>query len=204
MPTLFLSGNPEADELLSHDPLALLVGMLLDQQIPLEKAFSGPLVLAERLGCDLDAADIAGRGPAEFAAMFARPPAIHRFPAAMAGRVQQLCAVLETDYDGSAAAVWTSAASGAELQRRLAALPGFGSQKAAIFLALLGKQLAVAPPGWRQAAGAYGESGTYRSVADITGPESRDAVREAKRAAKAVAKAAARTAKPPHEAGATI
>jgi uncharacterized HhH-GPD family protein len=185
MPNLFLSGDPEADELLRRDPLALLCGMLLDQQIPMEKAFAGPWVLVERLGRDLDAADIADRDPVEFVALFARPPAIHRFPAAMAARVQQLCRVLVADYGGSAAAVWSAVEDGTELRRRLAALPGFGPQKAAIFLALLGKQLGVTPPGWQQAADGYGEPGTYRSVADITGPQSRDAVREAKRAAKA-------------------
>lgn len=166
--------------------------MLLDQQIPMEKAFAGPWVLVERLGRDLDAADIADRDPVEFVALCARPPAIHRFPAAMAARVQQLCRVLVADYGGSAAAVWSAVEDGTELRRRLAALPGFGPQKAAIFLALLGKQLGVTPPGWQQAADGYGEPGTHRSVADITGPQSRDAVREAKRAAKA----AKRSAKP--------
>jgi uncharacterized HhH-GPD family protein len=149
MPKLYLSGDPEADELLSRDPLALLCGMVLDQQVPMEKAFAGPYVLTERLGHDLNAAAIAAYDPDRFAALFVGPPAIHRYPAAMAARVQKLCAALVADYGGSAEAVWADASSGAELRARLAALPGFGPQKAQIFLALLGKQLGVRRPGWR-------------------------------------------------------
>jgi uncharacterized HhH-GPD family protein len=187
MPTLHLSQDPDADALLSADPLALLLGMLLDQQIPMEKAFRGPLVLQERLG-RLDAAAIA-EAP-DLAELFARTPAIHRFPGSMAGRVQELCRYLVTEYDGRAEQIWQGVASGAELLARLEALPGFGTQKAQIFLALLGKQLKVRPKGWREAAGAYGEDGSFRSVADVTSPQSLLKVREHKQAMKAAAKAA--------------
>jgi len=184
---LHLSGDPEADALLSRDPLALLVGMLLDQQIPMEKAFRGPQVLAERLG-SLDAATIAEHP--DLAAVFATVPAIHRFPGSMAGRVQELCRHLVAVYDGDAAQVWTGAKTGADLLTRLEALPGFGKQKAQIFLALLGKQRGVRPKGWREAAGAYGEDG-FRSIADVTGPEALLKVRAYKQEKKAAAKAKA-------------
>jgi uncharacterized HhH-GPD family protein len=182
---------PEADELLDRDPLALLIGMLLDQQIPLEKAFSGPYVLRSRLGGELDAAQIAGYQPEAFAAIFAQPPAIHRFPIAMAARVQTLCRMVLDRYDGDAGAVWGQASDGQDLLERLAALPGFGKQKAQIFLALLGKQRGVAVPGWREAAGDYGKAGSYKSVADIVDEESLGQVRAYKQDMKARAKAAA-------------
>jgi uncharacterized HhH-GPD family protein len=187
--SLHLAQDAAADAVLDRSPLALLIGMLLDQQVPMEKAFAGPYVLTERLGHDLNAAAIAAYDPDRFAALFVGPPAIHRYPAAMAARVQKLCAALVADYGGSAEAVWADASSGAELRARLAALPGFGPQKAQIFLALLGKQLGVRRPGWREAAGPYGAAGTHASVADVTGPESLRSVREHKRAAKAAAKA---------------
>jgi uncharacterized HhH-GPD family protein len=193
MTRLCLAQDPEADALLGKSPLALLVGMVLDQQIPLEWAFGGPLRLTQRLGRDLDAADIAGRDPERLAAVFAQPPALHRFPGSMAGRVQELCRVIRDDYAGDPAAIWKGAADGAELLRRIQALPGFGKQKAQIFLALLGKQLGVKPPGWREAAGPFGEDGVHRSVADIRDAESLLAVREFKKAAKAAAKAKAST-----------
>jgi len=188
---LHLSQDPDADAdaLLSEDPLALLLGMLLDQQIPMEKAFKGPHVLLSRMG-RLDAATIASYEPEAFAALVATPPAVHRFPASMAKRLQDLCAALVEQYDGRAEGVWEGAADGAELLRRLEALPGFGTQKAQIFLALLGKQRAVRPKGWRKAAGAYGEDGALRSVADVTSPETLQQVRAYKQSVKAAAKAA--------------
>ena len=190
--TLRLAQQSDADALLDRDPLALLVGMLLDQQIPMEKAFTGPKVLADRMGTErLDAADIAGYQPEAFAKLFAGPPAIHRFPAAMAARVQELARRLVEQYDGDAEAVWRTASSGQELFERLSGLPGFGAQKARIFIALLGKQRGVHPRGWRAAAGDYGVEGSYRSVADVTGPESLDKVRSFKKEMKAAAKAAA-------------
>ena len=186
MPTLHLSQDPDADRLLSSDPLALLLGMLLDQQIPMEKAFRGPFVLRERTGADLSAADLAERE--DLAELFARTPAVHRFPGSMAGRVQELCRALVADYGGRAEAVWQDAADGADLLRRMQALPGFGTQKAQIFVALLGKQYGVQPEGWREAAGAYGEDGALKSVADVVSPETLLEVRAYKQAAKKAAK----------------
>ncbi|MDH6576265.1 HhH-GPD-type base excision DNA repair protein [Kitasatospora sp. MAP5-34] len=193
--TIRLAQQPEADELLGRSPLAALIGMLLDQQIPMEWAFSGPYTIAQRLGrTDLDAHEIAAYDPDEFAALLSAKPAVHRYPGSMAKRVQQLCQALVDDYDGDAAAVWHDVTSGRELLARLNALPGFGKQKAQIFLALLGKQLGATPEGWREAAGPYGEEGGFRSVADITGPESLDKVRAYKQAAKLAAKQAAKGA----------
>ena len=185
--TLWLTDNDEANRLLQKDPLALLLAMALDQQIPMEKAFAGPAVLRDRLGQDLDAQVIADRD--DLAELFARTPAIHRFPGSMAGRVQELCRYLVEHYAGDAAAVWEGVDSGAELLRRLQELPGFGDQKARIFVALLGKQRGVRPAGWREAAGAYGEDGAARSVADVVDPQSLLRVRAFKQAAKAEAKA---------------
>jgi len=182
---LHLSQDPAADALLSADPLALLLGMLLDQQIPMEKAFRGPYVLAERLG-GLDARLLAGHP--DLASIMGRPPAVHRFPGSMAGRVQQLCRVLVEDYGGRAEAVWEDVADGSELLRRLTALPGFGEQKAQIFVALLGKQCGVQPAGWRAAAGSYGAPGVLRSVADVVSTATLLEVRAYKQAVKAAAK----------------
>ncbi|MEU2572393.1 HhH-GPD-type base excision DNA repair protein [Streptomyces anulatus] len=198
--TLRIAQNPAADELLGRSPLAALVGMLLDQQVPMEWAFTGPYTLAERMGSDdLDAGRIAAYDPDAFTELFTTKPALHRYPGSMAQRVQQLCQFLVAEYDGDASAVWRSAATGDALLERLNALPGFGAQKARIFLALLGKRFGVRPTGWREAAGPYGEAGSHRSVADITGPESLAEVRaykqEAKAAAKATKTAAKKTAK---------
>ncbi|WP_432188926.1 HhH-GPD-type base excision DNA repair protein [Streptomyces sp. Tue6028] len=189
--TLHLAQQPEADELLGRSPLAALVGMLLDQQVPMEWAFAGPYTIARRMGTDdLDAHEIAAYGPEEFAALLSAKPAVHRYPGSMAKRIQQLCQYLVEHYDGDPTALWKDVATGAELLRRLKDLPGYGPQKAQIFLALLGKQLGVRPKGWREAAGAYGEAKSFRSVADITGPESLAKVRAHKQEMKAAAKAA--------------
>ncbi|MEU9400142.1 HhH-GPD-type base excision DNA repair protein [Streptomyces sp. NPDC048242] len=189
--TLHLAQDPAADALLGRSPLAALVGMLLDQQIPMEWAFKGPETIARRMNADdLDAHDIAARDPEAFAALLSEKPAVHRYPGSMAKRVQTLCQYLVEHYDGDAEAVWQGVDTGAALLKRLEDLPGFGKQKAQIFLALLGKQLGVRPTGWREAAGAYGEEKSYRSVADITGPESLAKVRAHKQEMKAAAKAA--------------
>ncbi|MGW4593773.1 HhH-GPD-type base excision DNA repair protein [Streptomyces sp. NPDC004457] len=189
--TLHLAQDPAADALLGRSALAALTGMLLDQQIPMEWAFKGPRTIADRLGTDdLDAHEIAAMDPEAFAALLSEKPAVHRYPGSMAKRIQQLCQYLVEHYDGDAEAVWRGVDGGAALLRRLEDLPGFGKQKAQIFLALLGKRLGVAPEGWREAAGAYGEPASFRSVADITGPESLAKVRAHKQEMKAAARAA--------------
>jgi len=191
--SLYLSGDAAADDLLSTDPLALLIGMVLDQQVPLEKAFKSPFDLQERLGGALEAAALASMDPDPLAAVFAERPALHRFPRSMAGRVQELCTLIVDSYDGDAAAVWTSAADGKELLANVRALPGFGEQKARIFVALLGKQLGVRPTGWEKASGPFGEAGSFRSVADIDSPETLAKVRQYKQKMKARAKGKAAT-----------
>jgi uncharacterized HhH-GPD family protein len=188
--TLSLPIDPEANRLLERSPLALLVGMVLDQQVPMEKAFSSPYVLAQRLGHEPDARELAGYDPEALVTIFAQPPALHRFPKAMAARVQEVSRTLVDRYDGDPARLWSDAADGAELLRRIGELPGFGRQKAQIFLALLGKRFDVRPDGWREAAGGYGEPDAYRSVADVTDPDSLRRVREYKQQMKAAAKAA--------------
>ena len=159
--------------LLTRDPLALLVGMLLDQQFPMERAFAGPYAdrRAARHPDRLDPSELAGHDPDEFAAIMTGPPAVHRYPGSMAERVQALAAIVVDEYGGDAAALWTTAATGARALARLQALPGFGEQKARIFVALLGKQLGVRPDGLAEAAGAYGEDGSRRSVADVVDAE---------------------------------
>ncbi|MGN8025392.1 HhH-GPD-type base excision DNA repair protein [Microbacterium sp. 22242] len=190
---LHITGDTAADALLSDNPLALLVGMLLDQQVAMETAFAGPLKIEQRTGA-VDAARIASYDPDEFIAAFQQSPSVHRFPGSMAARVQALCQTLVDDWDGDAAQLWTapdatgSAPDGAEVLRRLKKLPGFGEQKAKIFLALLGKQCGFTGAGWREASAPYGEEGSFRSVADIVSPESLAKVREHKRAMKAAAK----------------
>ncbi|WP_237572182.1 HhH-GPD-type base excision DNA repair protein [Mycolicibacterium lacusdiani] len=190
MAKLQLVQDPAADALLESNPFALLVGMLLDQQIPMEVAFAGPRKIADRMG-DLDAREIADYDPEKFIALVSERPAVHRFPGSMGKRVQDLARVIVDDYDGNAAALWTVGdPDGPEVLRRLKALPGFGDQKARIFLALLGKQYGVTPTGWREAAGDYGKQGTHMSVADVVDAGSLDKVRAFKKATKAAAKAA--------------
>lgn len=191
MTRLCLAQEPAADDLLSRDPFALLAGMLLDQQFPMERAFAGPYLLASRLGWDtLDPARLVNVPQEELLAAAAGPPAVHRYPKAMAGRIVELARVVLTEYDGDAAGVWAPGRSGMEVYTALRALPGFGEQKARIFLALLGKQLGLQAEGWRDVAGGYGEQGSYRSVADVVDAASLVKVRATKQAAKAAAKAA--------------
>ena len=191
MSDLYLAQQPPADQMLREDPLALLIAMLLDQQIPLEKAFMGPYILAERLGVTrLDAATIADHDPQDLVAIFTRPPAIHRFPGSMAERTQKLCRAIADSYNDDAAAVWSDVSDGKDLLKRVEALPGFGKQKAQIFVALLGKQFGVQPAGWKEAAGTFGEDGSFRSVADIVDAPSLSKVRDYKKQLKAAAKAA--------------
>ncbi len=187
--TMSLPIDAEANKLLSEDPLALLIGMVLDQQIPLEKAFSSPYVLAQRLGHAPTAAELAGHDPDALITIFATPPALHRFPKAMALRVQEVCRVLVERYDGAADGLWAGVADGTTLLQRVAGLPGFGKQKSQIFVALLGKQYGVEPGGWRTAAGGYGVDGSFKSVADIVDGESLGKVRAYKKEMKAAAKA---------------
>jgi uncharacterized HhH-GPD family protein len=189
--TIWMPVAPEANELLNRSALALLVGMLLDQQVPLERAFSAPLDLVRRLGHEPTAAELADFDPDALAAIFSERPALHRYPRAMAARVQDLARIIVEEYDGDPAGLWRSAGSGAELLKRVAALPGFGAQKAQIFVALLGKQLGVRPGGWRQAAGKFGAEGSHLSVADITDSGSLAQVRSYKQQLKAAAKAEA-------------
>jgi uncharacterized HhH-GPD family protein len=183
--------DDEANELLSSNALALLIAMLLDQQVPLERAFSAPRDLVRRLGHEPSADELASFDPEALAAMFSERPALHRFPKAMAARTQDLARLILAEYDGDAASLWTTASSGAELLKRVSALPGFGEVKAKIFVALLGKQLGVRPSGWREAAGSFGDEGSYVSVADIVDGESLGKVRSHKQSLKAAAKAKA-------------
>lgn len=190
MPKLQLVLDPAADALLESNPFALLVGMLLDQQVPMETAFAGPKKIAERMG-GLDVREIADYDPDKFAALCSEKPAVHRFPGSMATRIQNLAQALVDRYDADVAALWTAGdPDGAELLRRLKGLPGFGDQKARIFVALLGKQYGVTPAGWRAAAGAYGEAGVYVSIADVVDAGSLVKVRTYKKQIKAAKKAA--------------
>ncbi len=189
--TIWMPVDAEANELLNRSPLALLIGLLLDQQVPLERAFSAPLDLVRRLGHEPTAAELADSDPDALAAIFSERPTLHRYPRAMAARVQELARLVIEEYDGDAARLWESAGSGAELLKRVAALPGFGTQKAQIFVAMLGKQLGVRPSGWREAAGKFGAEGSHMSVADITDADSLSRVRAYKQQLKAAAKAKA-------------
>jgi uncharacterized HhH-GPD family protein len=182
--------DPEANELLGRSPLALLIGMVLDQQVPLERAFSAPLDLVRRLGHEPTVAELADFDPVALASIFSERPALHRYPKAMAARVQDVARLIVDQYDGEPERLWTTAESGAELLRRVSALSGFGAQKAQIFVALLGKQFGVQPPGWREAAGVFGSEGSHLSVADICDAESLARVRSYKQGLKAAAKAA--------------
>ncbi len=189
-PTFPVTGDAAADHLLETEPLALLLGMLLDQQVPMEWAFRAPATLKERLGGSLDAAAIAAMAPEELKARFSEKPALHRYPGSMGGRAHALCRYLVEHHDGDAAAVWTRARDGAELLARLRALPGFGEEKARIFVALLAKRFGVQPPGWEEAAGPFADA-TPRSVADIDSRESFATVRAWKKAQKAQGKSKA-------------
>ncbi|MBD8079330.1 HhH-GPD-type base excision DNA repair protein [Cellulosimicrobium arenosum] len=189
---LWITGDTDTDGLLSSDPFALLVGMLLDQQYPMEHAFAGPRKIRDRLG-SIDPHAVADADPDAFVTLATTPPAIHRYGRSMAGRVQALARVVVDEYDGDATQIWTTDgadgdATGSEVLARLRALPGFGEQKAKIFLALLGKQRGVEPSGWREAAGHYGDDGSRRSIADVTSAESLQEVRAFKKAQKAAAK----------------
>ena len=177
----------EADKVLDESPFALLMGMMLDQQFPMERSFAGPAKVLERFG-SLDPAAVAEADPEEFAALCAVPPAVHRFPGSMAARIQTLARIVVEEYDGRADRLWTEASSGSDLMRRLQALPGFGKQKAQIFTALLAKQAGVRPDGWDKAAGDYAEPGSYRSVADVVDPTSLDRVRAFKKEKKAASR----------------
>ncbi len=184
---IHITGDDVADQVLSDDPFALLVGMMLDQQYPMEHAFRGPAKLLDRFG-SLEPSRIASADPEEFAALCATTPAIHRFPGSMAARLQALAALVEERYDGDAARLWSQASTGKELLARVMELPGFGKQKAQIFVALLAKQLEVRPDGWEAAVGDYAQPG-HRSVADVVDPESLQKVRDFKKQKKAAAKA---------------
>jgi uncharacterized HhH-GPD family protein len=191
--TLSLPVDASANELLTRSPLALLIALVLDQQVPLEKAFGSPQVLVQRLGHEPTAEELADYDPEALAAVFSERPALHRFPRAMAARVQELCKIIADRYDGDPARVWGDVATGKELAARLSELPGFGAYKAQIMIALLGKQLGVRPDGWREAAGRFGEEGSRYSVADIVDDASLAEVRAFKKQSKAAAKAPAGT-----------
>jgi uncharacterized HhH-GPD family protein len=184
---IHITGDDAADQILTDNPFALLVGMMLDQQYPMEHAFRGPSKVVERFGT-FSPADIAAADPEKFAALCSTPPAVHRFPGSMAARMQELARIVEEEYDGRAERLWAEAGDAQELNRRLLALPGFGKQKARIFVALLAKQLGVRPVGWELVAGDYAEDG-YRSVADVIDPASLQKVRDYKKQKKAAAKA---------------
>ncbi|SDU87216.1 uncharacterized HhH-GPD family protein [Microlunatus sagamiharensis] len=186
---LWITGDPEADHLLTTSGNALLVGMVLDQQIPMEKAFAGPQVIATRMGGTFDVPAIAALEVDDFVALCAEKPAVHRFPGSMGKRVHEVALRLVEEHDGDAVHLWAAVEDGPALKRSIAALPGFGDQKASIMVALLGKRWGVRPGGWREAAGAYGNEGEFRSVADVVDAESLQKVRAFKKQAKAAAKA---------------
>jgi uncharacterized HhH-GPD family protein len=186
-PVLAVTGDPDADRLLVEDPLALVIGMLLDQQVPMEWAFRGPARLKERLGGTLDCNAIAAMSEDDVVAVFQAKPALHRFPGSMGKRTYALCRYLADEYDGDAAKVWTGASSGADLLARVQALPGFGQEKAKIFVALLAKRFGVRPEGWDEVATPFSDA-TPRSVADIDSAEALEQVRAWKKAQKAAGK----------------
>ncbi|MGL4172980.1 MAG: HhH-GPD-type base excision DNA repair protein [Actinomycetota bacterium] len=178
-----IAQDPAADQVLSDDPFALLMGMVLDQQFPMERAFAAPATVLRRFG-SLNPVAVAQADPEAFKAVCSQTPAIHRFPSSMAGRIQELARVVVDDYNGDASQIWRGAVSGTDLFKRLLALPGFGKQKAQIFIALVAKQLDVQPDGWAQTAGDYALPG-FRSVADVVDPSSLQKVRQYKQASKA-------------------
>jgi uncharacterized HhH-GPD family protein len=185
--TFFITGDAEADKLLHDEPLALLLGMLLDQQVPMEWAFGAPAKLRDRLGGELDAGRIAAMDPDELDVIFRDRPALHRYPGSMAKRAQQVCQVLVDEYDGDATKVWSGVSTGDELLKRLKALPGFGGEKAKIFMAVLAKRFAVKPDGWEKAAAPFSDD-VRRSVADADSPAHLEEVRAFKKAVKAQGK----------------
>lgn len=184
---IHITGDAHADQVLTDSPFALLVGMMLDQQYPMEHAFRGPAKVLDRFG-SVEPAEIAAADPERFAELSSTPPAIHRFPGSMAARLQELARIVVDQYDGDASRIWSEATDGKDLLKRVQALPGFGKQKSQIFVALLAKQLAVRPDGWEQVVGAYAEEG-YRSVADVVDPASLQKVRDHKKEMKAAARA---------------
>lgn len=186
---IHITGDDHADQVLTDDSFALLVGMMLDQQYPMEHAFRGPAKVLDRFGT-LEPARIAQADPEEFKALCSTPPAIHRFPGSMAARLQELAGLVEEKYDGDTSRLWSEAASGKDLLERVMELPGFGKQKAQIFVALLAKQLDVRPEGWEAVVGDYALEG-HRSVADVVDPASLQKVRDFKKEKKAAAKAQA-------------
>ena len=188
---IHITGDAHADQVLTDSPFALLVGMMLDQQYPMEHAFRGPAKVLDRFG-SIEPADIAAAEPERFAELSSTPPAIHRFPGSMAARLQELARIVVDQYDGDASRIWSGATDGKDLLKRLQALPGFGKQKSQIFVALLAKQLGVRPAGWEQVVGAYAEDG-YRSVADVVDPASLQKVRDHKKEMKAAARASQAT-----------
>ena len=184
---LNITGDPRADAVLDGSPFALLLGMLLDQQYPMEHAFRGPAKILDRFG-SLEPAQIAAAEPEQFASLCSEPPAVHRFPGSMAQKVQAVAQIVVEEYDGDAERIWTDAENAQDLLRRMTALPGFGKQKAQIFIALLAKQRGVRPEGWETVVGDYSHEG-YRSVADVVDTASLEKVRAYKKAKKAAAKA---------------
>jgi len=186
-PAIPITGDAEADLLLEQDPLALVVGMLLDQQVSMETAFVGPSKLKARLGDAFDASAIAAMDPDELIAVCQQRPAVHRFPKAMGARIHALCSAIVADYDGDASRIWSDVESGRELAARVGALPGFGEEKTKIFVALLAKRLGIAPDGWETVAAPFSDD-VPRSIADVASPETLAQVREWKRAQKAAGK----------------
>ena len=187
-PSIPITSNEDANRLLVTEPLALLLGMLLDQQVPMEWAFLGPATLRERLGGKLDAHEIAAMDVDAFVTICCDKPAIHRFPGSMGKRIWETCRYLVEHYDGDASRLWTEAESGEELYRRLRELPGYGEEKSKIFMAILGKRMGTAPTGWEQAAAPFSDE-QPRSVADVADDASLQAVRQWKKAMKAAKKA---------------
>ncbi|MDE0116801.1 MAG: Fe-S cluster assembly protein HesB [bacterium] len=187
MGTLAVTGDHDADQLILDDPFALLLAMMLDQQIPMEWAFKSPLRLKERIPNDFSAERLAVLDPEKAEAAFKEKPALHRFPGSMARRAQEMARHIVDHYDGDAARVWTEAATGQDLLKRLKALPGYGEEKAKIFLAVLAKRFDVTPEGWETAAGPFSDP-TPRTVADIDSPEALAQVRAWKKAQKAKGK----------------